>query len=123
VHFVDNNDLVSALGREKTDIFLQFPDLLDTSVRSAVNFMDVNCIAERDLPAMFTLVAGSFCRTFLTIESLGNQPGKGCLTYTPDTAENKGMGYTVPVNGILQRPDNRLLPDNFFKCLGSPLSC
>jgi len=30
--FIDNDDLVSALGREKTDIFLELPDFLDTAV-------------------------------------------------------------------------------------------
>ena len=80
--------------------------------------MEINCIAGGDLKAMLTLVAGNLCRAFLAIEGLGNQPGKGRLANTPDTAENDGMGYTVSVNGILQRTDNRLLPDNFLKCLG-----
>jgi hypothetical protein len=84
--------------------------------------MDINGIAGCYLSAMLTFVARDFCRAFLAIKGFGNQPGKGRLAYTPYTAENDGMGYTVPVNTILQRPDNRLLSDNFLKCLGSPLS-
>lgn len=84
--------------------------------------MDINSIAGCYLGAMLTLVARDFCRAFLAIKGLGNQAGKGRLAYSPDPAEYEGMGYTVPVNGILQRPDNRLLSDNFLKCLGAPFS-
>jgi len=84
--------------------------------------MDINGVAGRDLGAMLAPVAGTLCRALLAIKGLGHQPGKGRLADTPDTAENDGMGYAVPVNGILQRPDYRLLSDNFLKCLGTPFS-
>jgi hypothetical protein len=84
--------------------------------------MYINGIAARDLHAVLTLVTGNFCRSLLAIEGLGYQSGKGCLTHSPNTAENYGMGNAISTNGILKRPDNSLLPDNFLKCLWSPLS-
>jgi hypothetical protein len=122
MNFVNNNDFVSALSREETDIFLQFPDFLDAAIRSAVNFMNINCVASFDLNTMLAFVAGDFGRALLTIKGLGNQPGKGRFPNTTNTAENNGMGYTIPANGILKRSDNRLLSYYFLKCLGAPFS-
>jgi hypothetical protein len=84
--------------------------------------MDIHGITAGDLFAMFTIVARDFCRSLLAIKGFGNQPGKGCLANSPNPAENHSVRNTVPFDGILKRPDNRLLSDNFFKCLWSPFS-
>jgi hypothetical protein len=122
MYFINYDDFVSALSREKTNILLQFPYLINATVGGAINFLNINGIAACDLRTMFTLVARYLCRPFLAIKGLGNQSGKGCLANSPNTTEYYGVWNAIPVNTILKRPDNRLLTDNFLKCLWAPLS-
>jgi hypothetical protein len=84
--------------------------------------MNINGIAGHDLCAVFTFVAWGSGWPLLAIQGLGNQAGQSCLADTTNTTENYRMWNPVPINGILECPNNRLLSDNLFKCLWAPLS-
>ena len=58
VHFIDDIDLVLALGRQILDLLPQVPDLVDAPVGGAVDFQDVQGGAVGDLPAHLAGVVG-----------------------------------------------------------------
>jgi hypothetical protein len=84
--------------------------------------MQVTRTAIHDLFAGMTTGAGRWRIIRLTVQSLGHDPGKGCLTGSPDSAEYQGMGHPLLEQTVLQGADNWLLADNLGKGLGSGFS-
>ena len=121
VHFVDDVDLVGALGRQVLDLFPQVPHFVDAPVGGAVDFQDVQGRALGDFDAILTGVVGVRRGACGAVEGLGQDAGHRGLAHPPGAAEEKGVGHPAGGQGVLERPDDRLLAHHLLKGLGTPL--
>ena len=122
VYFIDDDDLVAPLGREKTDIFLEFADLLDATIGRTVNLMEIHGVAGHDFQARLTPVTGHIRLTLAAVERLGHEPRQGSFANPAHPGKKHGMGHPVPGERIAQGAHHGLLTDNLVKILGTPFS-
>src|SRR5688572_21283917 len=71
VHFVDDVDFEAAVRRLIANVLDDLADLIDTAVRGAVDFENIDRVALRDLPAVTALAAGRRGRALITVDRLG----------------------------------------------------
>ena len=74
--FVDDVDLVFALNRGVTDLVDKVANLLDTIIRSGVDFDDIRVRRGIHREAVFTMIA-LMPEAFFAVERLGKKAGHG----------------------------------------------
>jgi len=93
MHFVNNVDLVSSLGRGEVNFLPQITHVVYTTLAGGVYLHHIQCPAIVDRLADMTLVARLSFRRVEAIDSLGKNAGSTGLTRAPRPAEEVGMGY------------------------------
>jgi hypothetical protein len=87
VDFVDDDDLVAAVGGEVLDAVAQFADIFHAVIGGAVDLEDVGGGAFGDLDADRTDVAGLMGNALFAVEGLGQDAGRTGLADTPGAGE------------------------------------
>ena len=80
MHFVDQVDLVTPLGRCISDVLTELPYVFDAVVAGAVNLDHIETIAAGNLAAVITFAAWGHSRSFHTIERLCQNPRGRCFS-------------------------------------------
>jgi hypothetical protein len=118
VHFVNDINFIPPVGREITDIFPQFPDVIYPPIGGPVNLEDIQVAPLGNLLAGRAAIAGVGGRAFLAVQGLGQDTGHRGLAHSPGPAEQVGMGHPTGFKGILEGPGYVGLADDLFKNLG-----
>src|SRR6476619_7890703 len=101
MNFIDDIDFEPALGWLVADVFYNLANLIDATIRSAVDFKDVDGLA---LGALFTvraLITRSRRRPLLAIQCFGQNARGGSLADPPHSSEQKSMRDALCSNGVL----------------------
>src|SRR5580765_3308819 len=101
MNFIDDVDFEPALGRLVADVFYNLANLIDATIRSAVDFKDVDGSALGDLFTVRALITRSRRRPLLAIQCFGQNARRGSLAYPPHSGEQKGMRDAFCSNGVL----------------------
>ena len=125
VHFVDDVDLVAGPGRAVDGVLPQLADLVDAVVRGPVDLDHVDVFARVDGDATAALEAGGR-RGLLRLQAvqrLGEDSRHGGLADAAGAGEQIGVGDPAGLDRVLERPRDRLLPDDVVERLRAVLSC
>ena len=119
---VDDNNSEAALDRTILDAFGEIPDVVNPSVRSAVNLQHIERVAGGDLEAIAAGVAGVRGRTLFAVERFGKQASHGSLPDPTRAGEEKGVGDAAAPDGVTQGAGHVFLADYVSEGLRSPLA-
>jgi len=122
VHFVDQINLITALGRRITNVLPQLTHIFYAVVARSVDLDDVQTVAGSYLPAVIAFSAWRDGRAFNAIERLGQNPGSRCFAYTARPDKEIGVGKPILRDRIFQRTRYVRLPNQIIESLGSILS-
>ena len=120
VHFVDDIDFVAGRCSAVADAVNNLPDVADPGARGGVHLQHVDMAAFGDGAAGLAHQARLGCRPPCAIrpdavQPLGDDPGRGGFTGSPDASHDERVGDPVGHKGVLQRAHHRLLPDEVGK--------
>jgi len=68
VHFVDQVDLVTPLGRCVSNVLTELPDVVDTVIAGTINLDDIETVAAGNLAAVIAFSARRHGRSLHAIE-------------------------------------------------------
>jgi hypothetical protein len=119
VHFVDDVDLVAAVGGAEADVVADFPHRLDAVVAGAVDLQHVHGIAGGDFQAVRAGVAGLGGRTLLAVEGLGENAGGSGLAGAARTHKEIGVRHAVLFDGAGQGVGDMALSHHIREGLGT----
>jgi hypothetical protein len=105
----------SALGRLQHDALADLADIVDAALRRGVHLDDVEGAAVRDRDAGVTCLVRVRGRAFLTVEPLGEDARERRLAGAARAGEKIGLPYLSGADRVLQRPHDRLLPDDLVE--------
>jgi len=123
VDFVDDDDPVTAVGREVLDIVAQVADIVYAVVGGAVDFKNVGRGAFGYLDALWADVAGFVRNPPLAVERFSHDAGGTGLADTTGSGKQKGMGNPPGIDGVLQSAADMFLAGQFGKILGAIFPC
>src|SRR6202044_3451800 len=113
VHFVDDVDFVTPLGRRVADVVAQFADLLDAVVGGSVNLEYVETAAFGDLDADVLFWIEISSGTVLGFERLGENARGGSLARAARPDKEIGLGDAAEAQRVGEGAHDRFLPDDF----------
>jgi hypothetical protein len=122
VDFVDDVDLIRALGRGVADRLSEVADLVDAAVGGAVDLEDVEAPALLDLAAELAAVVGVVVDRVEAVDRLGQDPGGRRLADAARAAEEVGVGDALGGDRVAQRRGDVRLADDVLEELGAPLA-
>mgnify|MGYP006961793533 CR=1 FL=1 len=117
MNFVDDINFVRAVGRHVFDVLTQLSDLIHTVVGRTVDFVNVYCMAGRNVLAGTALVAGGGGRFRLTIQCLGQNARNSGLARSPRAGEKQCMRHPPGGNRVSEGAGDMLLLENVRKAL------
>ena len=121
VDFVDDVDTVFAADGCEVRFVTDLTDVVDTVVRSGVDFDDVEDGPVVDALAGLAAVAGVPVHRVLAVDRLREDLGAGRLAGASGTGEEIGMGMPTRPHLVHEGPGDVFLPDDVREDLGSPL--
>ena len=123
VHFVDVEDAVAAFDRgvlhERKDAVVH---VLDLVVRGAVDFRHVERRTGHDGLAGVARAAGHGRRAFFAVERLREDAGERGLARAAGAGEKIRLGDAAAFDGVAERADDVVLPDDLFEGLRAPFA-
>ena len=127
VNFVDDVDFITGIGRFVADAVKNFADIVDTGMRSRIKFHNINMPSFGYRPAVFADAAGmnrraAFAVKSGTVQSFGDNTGRGRFADAADAGKYIGMMQTVVLNRIGKRLYQRILTDQIVKVLRTILA-
>ncbi len=102
MHLIDDVDFMRARGGEELDRVAEFANIVDTSVRSSINFDDIERTTLCDLMAMFTGIAGLRSFSVATIDGLGEEASECCFAGATWTSEEIGLANSTKLESIFE---------------------
>ena len=120
VDLVDDVDFKAALCRRILAILTQIADLIDTVVGRTVNFDHIHAGPRHDRFADLGIVVRLNAGAALGVQCLREQTCGAGFTRATRAHKQIGMCNALALNGVTQRADNVVLPDQFIKLLGTP---
>ena len=117
VHFVDDIDLVAGRGRGIARAFDDLADVVDAGAGGRVHFLDIHmprlgngdarvAHAARLDRGLRRLAVGAYA-----VERARDDAGRRRLSHAADARQHEGMGDAAGGEGVLERLDERFLPD------------
>src|SRR5512145_417932 len=101
--FVDDVDAIRSIKRSKFDVFSDFPDIVHTGVRCAVDFDHIDGMTLGDLRAIDTRPARHAGRTPLAVEGLREDAGHRRFSDAPRSGKQISLGYALGCDRVDQR--------------------
>ena len=121
--FVDDDDPVTAVGREVLDAVAQVADIVHAVIGSAVNLENIGRGAFGYLDALRADVTGLVRDPLFAVEGLGHDTGGTGFADSAGAGKQEGMGNPSCVNGILQSTADMFLAGQLGKVLGAVFPC
>jgi hypothetical protein len=109
MYFVNDINLVTAMGREIATIVPELTNIIDPGIGSTVYLKNIRGATSSNLLAEMTDITWLSSRAKLTIKRLGQNPGRTGFSNPPSAGKQEGMGHPPGINGILQGAANMLL--------------
>jgi len=112
VDFINYEDLEFRPNRSILDFLSQFPDIVNISVRGAVNFKDVGMVAVVivDFQTAWTLIARlAVGGRIQAIDCLSKDTGNGGFPDASGSREQVGVRDAVILDRVLESSGNKLL--------------
>ena len=123
MHLVDNKDRVTALLRNDAHLLDEVADVIYRVVRRCIQLVNIKRAALVERTARLTLVTRLAIAGILAVDSLREDAGTRCFTYTAGAAEEVGVGKLSALYGILQCRSDMSLPDNRCEGCWAILAC
>ena len=120
VHFVDYIDFESTLRGGELTLLAQATNLLDTVIRSTVDFDHVHARAIHNGLTGLRLIVGRRTGTAFSIESLSEKTSGTGLTRSAWPHKEVGVSDSLAINGVTQGAHDMILPHQFIELLGTP---
>ena len=123
VRLVEDVDLVATLDRLEDDALADLADVVDAALRGSVHLDDVERRAVRDREADRACLVGLGRRAGRpgAVERLREDPRHRRLAGATRPGEEVRLAHLVVLDRVLQRPDDRLLPDDLVEPLRAVL--
>ena len=118
MHFVDQVDLVTPLGRRVSNVLTELPDVFDAVVAGTINLDDVKTVAGRNLAAVITFAARRDRGSFHAIERLCQNSRGRCLSDAARPDEEVRVSEPVLRDRVFQRARDMGLADQVVESLG-----
>ena len=122
VHFVDEIDFESSLGRRVLHIVEQFAGVVDFGARRGVDFDEVDEIALVDAAAGHALAARFGTHALLAVQRLGENPRQRGLAHAARAGEQERVVHALAVEAVDQRRDHMFLADDLLENFWPPLA-
>jgi hypothetical protein len=122
VHFVDHIDLVAPLDRGIHRLVQQRRHVVHATVRGRIHLHVIGKTIRVDGGTGRALVAGCSGDPDLAVQGLGQDAGDGGLADTARAGEQVGVVQAPGLQGMGQRTDNVLLPDERLETARAPLA-
>ena len=122
VDLVHDEDLEPVALRPVRHALLELADVVDARVARAVDLLDVDVAAVRDLDARGAHLAGRGRRPLLAVERLGEDAGARRLADAPDPGEEERVRDAVLRDRVRDRRRHVLLSDEILERLRPPLA-
>jgi hypothetical protein len=95
VHFINDINFISTLGRLISNVFNNLPHFIDATISGPVNLKNIDRISVTDFEATRTLITRIWGRSLLAIKSPGKDPGRSSFPHAPDTGKKVAVGDPV----------------------------
>ena len=122
MHFVDEINFVTALGRSISNVLPQLAHVFHTVIARAIDLDHVETVACRNLPAVIAFSAWRDRRSFDAIERLRQDARGRCFADAARPDKEIGVGEPVLRDRVFQRARHVRLPDQIVKSLWSIFS-
>ena len=123
VRLVDDVDLVAALDGLEHDPFPELADVVDSALRRGVHLDHVERGAVRDREADRAGLVRGRRRAGRpgAVQGLREDPRHGGLARSARASKEIGLAHLIVLDRVLQRADDRLLPDDLVEALRAVL--
>src|SRR5205814_7594513 len=121
VRLVEDVDLVPPLDRLQDGVVADVADVVDSALRRGVHLDHVERGAVPDRLADVAGGVGLRRRPLLAVERLGEDPRERRLAGAPRAREQIRLADLAGVDRVLERPHDRLLPDDLVEALRAVL--
>ena len=117
VRLVEDVDLVAALRGLEDDALADLPDVVDAALRGGVHLDHVERRAVRDRDAGVAHLVGRRRRALLAVQRFREDAGHRGLAGAARPGEEVRLPHLAELDGVAERPHDRLLPDHVVEVL------